>query len=189
MSRRSIFGRRVGMIAHFGFRMRVIAAGSRLPEELERQTGKTFNALRAIWGLDLYTNDPDEIFRQADVVSLHLPARAETRRLVDARRLAVMRPGALLVNTARGAVVDERALYEALASGQLAGAALDVFEHEPYQPIAPEMDLRTLDNVVLTSHTGSNTVEANRAMATAALENVTNFFAGRLERLNRVDVD
>lgn len=181
-------GRRVGMIAHFGFRMRVIAAGVRSSQQLEQQTGKSFNELRATWGLDLYTNDPDEIFRQADVVSLHLPANAETRHLVDARRLDLMKPGALLINTARGAVVDERALYEALLSGRLAGAALDVFEHEPYQPIAPEMDLRTLQNVVLTPHTGSNTVEANRAMAEAALTNVTNFFAGHLERLNRVDL-
>lgn len=182
-------GRRVGMIAHFGFRMRVIAANSRSIEQFERQTGKSFNELRATWGLDFYTNDADDIFRQADVVSLHLPAKPQTRHFVDARRLALMKPGALLVNTARGSVVDERALYDALASGGLGGAALDVFEHEPYQPLSAEKDLRTLENVVLTPHTGSNTTEANRAMAQAALDNVTSFLAGRLERLNRVDVE
>ncbi|MEN6496636.1 MAG: NAD(P)-dependent oxidoreductase [Thermoguttaceae bacterium] len=179
-------GRRVAAIAHFGFRMRVLAVGASVPEQLEHRLGKSLDEIRTTWGLDAYTGEADEVFRQADIVSLHLPAKPDTRHFVDARRMALMKPGAWLINTARGSVVDELALYDALATGRLGGAALDVFQHEPYQPLAPDKDLRTLANVVLTPHTGSNTVEANRAMAQAALENAANFLAGRLERLNRV---
>jgi phosphoglycerate dehydrogenase-like enzyme len=82
--------------------------------------------------------------------------------------------------------VDEVALYEALAGGKLAGAALDVFEHEPYQPVADGMDLRRLPNVVLTPHIGSNTREANRRMGEASLANVESFLAGDHGRLTRV---
>ena len=81
-------------------------------------------------------------------------------------------PRAWLINTARGAVVDEQALYDALSDGRLAGAALDVFEREPYVAANPARDLRTLPNVVLTPHVGSHTSEANRGMASRALENV-----------------
>ena len=93
----------------------------------------------------------------------------------------------MLINTARGAVLDEAALYDALAAGRLAGAALDVFEREPYAPAHPDKDLRQLENVVLTPHIGSNTREANRRMAESALENVRGFFAGKLDQLTRVD--
>jgi len=87
-----------------------------------------------------------------------------------------------------GAVVDEAALYDALSGGRLAGAALDVFEAEPYRPAAAEKDLRTLASVVLTPHVGSNTAEANWRMAQACLENLARFFAGSWEQLSRVDL-
>jgi len=180
-------GRRVATIAHFGFRMRVLAASRSSPAQMEHRLAKSLDEIRTTWGLDAYTTAADDVFRQADIVSLHLPAKPETRHFVDPRRLALMKPGAWLINTARGSVVDERALYDALTVGHLGGAALDVFQHEPYQPLAPDKDLRTLENVVLTPHTGSNTVEANRAMPQAALANVSNFLAGHRERLSRVD--
>lgn len=129
----------------------------------------------------------EELFRKSDIVSVHLPSNPSTRHFINAERLAWLKPGAVLVNTARGAVLDEAALYDALVTGRLAGAALDVFEREPYVPVQPDKDLRTLENVVLTPHIGSNTCEANRRMAAAALENVHNFFSGQLELLKRVN--
>ncbi len=97
---------------------------------------------------------------EADVVTLHCPLTDETRHLIDERALAVMKPGAVLVNTARGAVVDETALVEALRGRVLAGAALDVFEHEPSVPD----EFLDLENVVLTPHIASATREARIAM-------------------------
>jgi phosphoglycerate dehydrogenase-like enzyme len=94
----------------------------------------------------------------------------------------------VLINTARGPLVDESALYDALASGHLAGAGLDVFEREPYEPVAAAKDLRTLPNVVLTPHIGSNTHEANERMAAACVANVWHFVQGDLEELTRVDL-
>jgi lactate dehydrogenase-like 2-hydroxyacid dehydrogenase len=82
--------------------------------------------------------------------------------------------------------LDEDALFDALSSDRLAAAALDVFENEPYVPCAPGKDLRRLDNVLLTPHSGSDTHEANRRMAEACVANLRDFFAGRWERLSRV---
>jgi lactate dehydrogenase-like 2-hydroxyacid dehydrogenase len=107
-------------------------------------------------------------------VSLHCPATPETRHLMNRERLALMRPEAFLVNTARGDVVDEAALVEALESGRLAGAGLDVFEKEPQVTQA----LVTMDNVVLLPHLGSATEETRVAMGMRAFENLRLFFAG-----------
>jgi glyoxylate reductase len=96
----------------------------------------------------------------ADVVSLHCPLTPETRHLIDAAALSAMKPSAILVNTARGAVVDEAALVSALRDGSIAGAALDVFEHEP----AVSQELLALENVVLTPHIASATRDARLAM-------------------------
>lgn len=169
-------GRSVASIAHFGFGMKVIACSRNKPAEPP-----------ARFGVERFTTDAEELFRAADIVSVHLPANANTQRFVNAARLAWLKPGAMLINTARGALLDEEALYDALASGRLAGAALDVFEREPYVPARPDKDLRTLENVVLTPHVGSNTREANRRMAESSLENVRCFLAGKLDRLTRVD--
>ncbi len=102
----------------------------------------------------------DELLTTADVVSLHLPLTAETRHLIDAGALARMKPGAVLVNTSRGPIVDEDALVAALTGGRIAGAALDVFEHEP--EVHP--GLVGLENVVLVPHLGSATHETREAM-------------------------
>ena len=104
-------------------------------------------------------HDIDTVFREADVVSLHVPLTSETSRLADARRLSLMRPGAILINTARGGVVDENALANALASGRIAGAALDVFEREP---LTREAGARFAGlNVLLTPHIAGVTNESN----------------------------
>jgi glyoxylate reductase len=109
----------------------------------------------------------DELLATSDVVSLHCPLSAQTRHLVDAARLRQMKPGAYLVNTTRGPVVDEAALAEALATGVIAGAGLDVFEREP--EVHPA--LIPLDNVVLVPHLGSATIETRTAMGVLAARN------------------
>ncbi len=179
-------GRRVAAIAHFGLGMRVAAADCRPAERLEQEMGVPCSEILARWGLDDYTTDADRVFREADVVSIHLPALPETRQYVNAQRLALVRPSALLINTARGSIVDEAALFDALAAGRIAGAALDVYQQEPYVPADPAKDLRGLANVVLTPHIGSNTQEANRRMALASLANVLHFLAGRDDLLTLV---
>lgn len=178
--------RRVAAIARFGFGMRVLAADVR-PLEVWRQSDETDASTLTRLGLDRYTADVEAVFRDADIVSIHCSANEQTRRFINAQRLAWMKPGAVLVNTARGSIVDEDALYDALAAGALGGAALDVFQNEPYVPASAGKDLRTLENVVLTPHIGSNTREANQRMAQSALKNVLLFFEGRLSEMNRVD--
>jgi glyoxylate reductase len=109
----------------------------------------------------------DELLGAADVVSLHCPLTAQTRHLISAERLAGIKPGAVLVNTARGPVVDETALVAALREGPLGAAALDVYEHEP--EVHP--GLLELENATLVPHLGSATVETRRAMAELAARN------------------
>ncbi|WAL67023.1 D-glycerate dehydrogenase [Amycolatopsis cynarae] len=117
----------------------------------------------------------DELLATADVVSLHCPLTPETRHLIDAAALAAMKPSAYLVNTTRGPVVHEAALADALERGEIAGAALDVFEHEP----EVEPRLLELDNVVLTPHLGSATVETRTEMAVLAARNVAAVLSGQ----------
>jgi D-3-phosphoglycerate dehydrogenase/(S)-sulfolactate dehydrogenase len=111
--------------------------------------------------------DLDTLWREADVVSLHVPLSEQTRHLVRAETLARMKKGAILVNCARGGIVDERALAESLAAGHLGGAALDVFEKEPPPADHP---LFALDNLVCTPHIGASTEEAQSAVAVAIAE-------------------
>lgn len=110
----------------------------------------------------------DELLATSAIVSLHCPLTAETHHLLDARRLALLRRDAYLINTARGPIVDERALADALRERRIAGAALDVYEHEPQV----EPALRELDNAVLLPHLGSATHETRAAMAELAARNV-----------------
>jgi D-3-phosphoglycerate dehydrogenase len=119
--------------------------------------------------------DRETLLREADFLSLHVPLTPETHHLIGARELAMMKPTAFLINTARGKVVDEAALAEALRSNRIAGAGLDVFEHEP--DIHPA--LLTLPNVVLTPHVGTGTSETRLAMAMLAAENLLAVLDGR----------
>ena len=160
-------GRTVAQIASRGFQMRVI--GCRRPGASQADQGAAF---------DMVTSDFGAAVAEADYVSLHIPGSPENRHFVDARRLSHMPDRTWLINTARGAVVDERALFEALAGGRIAGAALDVFEHEPYEPVDRARDVRTLANVILLPHVGSNTTAANRRMAERALGNIVKAEAG-----------
>ena len=144
------------------FGMDVVYAGRRrAPEEVEAELGARFLPL-------------EELLATADVVSLHCPLSAETRHLIDAAALGRMQPSAFLVNTTRGPVVDEAALAEAVRAGTIAGAGLDVFEHEP--EVHPA--LLDLENVVLIPHLGSATVETRTAMGVLAAENVAAVLGG-----------
>jgi glyoxylate reductase len=117
--------------------------------------------------------DLDDVLRTADIVTLHVPLTAETSGLISRERLALLRDGATLVNTARGGVIDETALVDELVSGRIT-AGLDVFAHEPHVPDA----LFGLDNVVLTPHIASATVETRAAMTRVVVDNVLAFARG-----------
>lgn len=118
----------------------------------------------------------EELLREADFVTLHVPLDASTRGMINEERLGMMKPGAFLINTCRGPVVDEQALYRALVNGRIAGAGLDVFENEPpdFRP------LLELDNVVSTPHSAGLSREASYAMAMDTVEKVIAFFAGKV---------
>lgn len=118
--------------------------------------------------------DLETLLRISDFITLHTPLTAETRHLIDIREFSLMKPTAILVNTARGAIINEKALVEALRSRVIAGAALDVFEDEPHITEA----LYGFDNVVLTPHIGTGTIDTRIAMAEEALTNIRNFFNG-----------
>ncbi|WNM23594.1 phosphoglycerate dehydrogenase [Demequina capsici] len=127
-------------------------------------------------GVDTVYRDLDDMLAEADVVSLHLPYLAETHHLFDADRFERMKPGAVLLNTARGALVDEAALVDALTSGHLGGAGLDVFETEPLPESSP---LRTMPNVVLTPHSASQTREALTSIYMMSVDIANDFAAGQ----------
>jgi glyoxylate reductase len=134
-----------------------------------------YTSRRAIQLPDLEPMTLDRLLNTSDVVSLHIPLTPETRHLIDKKALTRMKRSAYLINTARGPVVDEEALAWALQQHLLAGAALDVYEHEP----AIHPDLLLLDNVLLVPHLGSGTTETRTAMADLAAQNVLAVLAGQ----------
>lgn len=179
-------GQRVAKTASLGFGMNVIAVDIRFRDQLETSRGESYEDLARECGLAGYVADADDVLPDADVISVHLAATDATRHYINAEWLSRVKPGAILINSARGSLVDESALFDALQHGPLAAAGIDVFETEPYMPVAPGKDLRMLENVVLSPHTGSNTVEANARMGNACLENIRHFFAGRMHELTTV---
>jgi len=128
-------------------------------------------------------SDIDRLTRESDFLSLHLHLTPETRHIIDARRIALMKPSACIINIARGALVDEAAMYEALLNGRIGGAGLDVFAQEPADPTLP---VYSLPNVVVTPHISGGTDGTARKRAEAAAENVDRITQG-LEPLYRVD--
>ena len=150
--------------AHDGFGMKIAYYGRReaLPDVARELDARFYPELK-------------DLLAASDFISLHIPGGAETANLIDARALAAMKPGAYLINTARGGVIDHPALADALRSGHLAGAGLDVF---PAEPKVPE-ELLGLENVVLLPHLGSATRETRIAMGERALANVVAWAEGR----------
>ena len=124
----------------------------------------------------------DDLLQTADFVSLNLPYTPEVHHLISERELKMMKPDAFLINTARGAHVDEQALIRALREKQIAGAALDVYEHEPN--ISPE--LLELDNVLLVPHVGTGTWEGRKAMCDAMIDNIIAFANNDLDKMTTV---
>ena len=157
-------GRAVAQRAR-GFAMRILYHSRRPRTELEAELGL------------IYTPTLDDLLAQSDFVTLHVPLTPETRHLLGERELALMKPAAILVNTSRGAVVDQGALVQALRQGRLAGAGLDVMEIEPLPGDHP---LALLPNVVLTPHIASASRATRRRMAEMAVANLLAGLAGRL---------
>ena len=146
-----------------GFDMRVIYYSRTRKLELESQLGMEYF-------------EPSDLLSTADFVTLHIPLTLETRHFIGERELRLMKPAAILVNTARGAVVDSQALYTALKEGWISGAALDVTDPEP---ILPDDPLLTLDNLVITPHIGSASIDSRRRTCLLAARNVVAGIEGR----------
>ena len=155
-------GYEVARRAHLGFDMKIVYYDVKQLPELEKDCKATYYAT------------VDEVLKEADVVSIHVPLLPETTHLMNAERLAMMKPSAYLINTSRGPVIDEVALVDALTRKIIRGAGLDVFEHEP--ALAP--GLSALENVVITPHTASATDEARSQMSEIATTNVIAFLRG-----------
>ena len=159
---RGRIGQAVGARAR-GFSMRILYCGPRpMAEADEKRLEATYVPL-------------DRLLAESDFVSLHPQLTPATRHMIGAREIDLMKPSAFLINTSRGAVVDEAALTAALAARRIAGAGLDVFENEPHVAAA----LTGLPNVVLTPHLGSAVVEVRTAMAETVVDNIAALLAGR----------
>jgi glyoxylate reductase len=157
-----LIGKAVARRAH-GFSMRVLYwTPRRKSESEEREAGLTYVPL-------------EELLRESDFVSLHSPLNAQTHHQIGARELRLMKKTAFLINTARGAIVDEAALVRALKTRRIAGAGLDVFEYEP----KVDKHLKSMTNVVLTPHLGSATPEVREEMAKIVVDNILAFLEGR----------
>jgi phosphoglycerate dehydrogenase-like enzyme len=143
--------------------VRVLAAGRTLTEERARAAGAEAVPL-------------EKLLRESDIVSIHCPLNQQTRGMIGAKEFALMKPGAMLINTARGPIVSEAALLDALKSGKLSGAGFDVYDEEPLRMDHP---LRAFDNVVLLSHRGYATVEILTERYQHAMENILSFFDGK----------
>jgi glyoxylate reductase len=157
-----LIGKAVARRAH-GFGMRVLYwTPRRKPESEEREAGLTFVPL-------------DQLLQESDFVSLHQPLNPQTRHQLGARELGLMKKTAFLINTARGAIVDEAALVRALKGKKIAGAGLDVFEHEP----KVHAELKRMKSVVIVPHLGSATVEVREEMANIVVDNILARLEGR----------
>jgi D-3-phosphoglycerate dehydrogenase / 2-oxoglutarate reductase len=130
--------------------------------------------LKLVPELKLEWVDKEEIYRQADLISLHVPMTRHTKNMVRREQLLMMKPDALIINTARGGIINERDLAEVMTSGHLGGAAIDVFEEEPYSgPLAG------IERCILTSHMGSMTVDCRTRMEIEATEEAVRFVTGK----------
>jgi phosphoglycerate dehydrogenase-like enzyme len=170
-------GSRVAQIASFGLQMIVIGHDIR---ELD------VDGMKREYGFSSIVREFDRAVSEADFVTLHMPLMESTKYFINSKRLKMIPQGAWLINTSRGAIVDEKALFIALESGIIAGAALDVFIKEPYQPVDEKHDLRLLNNVVFTPHIGSTTSEASRRMAERCLCNIEFAERGESEKMDLV---
>jgi phosphoglycerate dehydrogenase-like enzyme len=175
---RELQGKRAGLVG-FGTIAREVAKRLRFGLGMEvtawvRSSEDGRREAAATIGAEL-TSDLDRLFAESDFVSLHIPLNGHTRGLINRRHFALMKRDAWLINTARGAIVDQADMVEALRSGLLAGAALDVFDPEPLPADHP---LLSMGNVILTPHVAGTTEESNYLMATTVAQNVLRVLAG-----------
>ena len=179
----SLYGKTLGIIGmgRIGQALarRAVASGMTVIYHNRRPLGD--EAMRLL-GYEASYVSQEELLRTADFVSLNLPYTPEVKHLIGANELRMMKSTAYLINTARGAHVHEEALVQALKTGEIAGAAMDVYEHEPQ--IHPE--LRTLDNVVLSPHTGTGTWEGRIAMCKNVCDNILAWEKQELHKMNIV---
>ena len=179
----SLYGKTLGIIGmgRIGQALarRAIAAGMRIIYHNRRPLGD--EAMRQL-GYETKYVTKEVLLQEADFVSLNLPYTPEVKHIIDGEALRMMKPTAYLINTARGAHVDEAALVEALQTGEIAGAAMDVYEHEP----KIHTDLLKLDNVVLSPHTGTGTWEGRIAMCENVCDNILAWEAGNIQGMNIV---
>ncbi len=161
-------GRKVAKIAKLGFGMKVVGYDIVKGANMEN--------------FDDFYPDFAEAVKNADFITIHIPNIPATQNFINSERLSMMKKGGWLINTARGGVVDEDALFDAVKNNLIGGAALDVFKNEPY---IPQMkDLRTLENVIMTPHIGSSTLEACERMALSSLKNIASADAGKITEMN-----
>ena len=154
-------GQAVARIAKYGFAMKVNA--------YDIQTAKMPEYV------DMLSSDYPAVVHDADYISIHMATLPETAGFYNAEKIKPCKDGVFFINTARGELVADEDLYDALQSGKIAKAALDVFSQEPYHPNSA-IDFRKLDNVILTPHCGSNTLEANNRMAEAVVANILAYY-------------
>jgi glyoxylate reductase len=168
-----VYGKTIGLVGAgrigqatarraLGFGMKILYWGPRRKLEAENEIGMEHVTL-------------ERLLTESDFVSMHPPLNADTRHMISDKQFAMMKPTAFIINTARGAVIDEKALMRALKSKKIAGAGLDVFEHEPKLPPA----LKAMKNVVLTPHLGSAVMEVREKMANIVVDNIEAFIGGR----------
>ena len=199
------FGLMIGLAKHFKMHLREVQAGNWKRQTGTELAGKTIAilgmgrigkevALRAIAfgmtpiGFDLYWDNNfaqahnvrraekvEDVFGEADVISLHLPLTDDTRQLIRAETIAAMKPGMMVINTARGGLVNEADVAEACRSGKLGGYAADVLDKEPPEPGHP---FNAIDNILITPHVGSRTVESVGRQAMRATLNLVNYLNG-----------
>ena len=179
----SLYGKTLGIIGmgRIGQALarRAVASGMRVVYHNRRPLGD--EAIRRL-GYEARYVSKEELLQIADFVSLNLPYTPEVKHIIDGKALRMMKPTAYLINTARGAHVDEQALVKALKEGEIAGAAMDVYEHEPQITT----DLLTLDNVVLSPHTGTGTWEGRIAMCENVCDNILAWEEGNIQRMDIV---
>jgi len=153
---------------HDGFNMKILYNNTKRDERLEQETGAKYRSL-------------NQLLKESDIVSLHVPLLPSTRGMIGAKEFKLMKKTAFIINTARGPVIQEKALTQALMSGEIAGAGLDVYECEPLIDCNPNdrIELRKMNDVVLTPHTASATIEARQAMSRVSAENILAFIKGK----------
>lgn len=179
-------GKQVAGIASRGLGMNVVAFDCLSLADQVSQEGISESAFCEKYGVRKCTADYREFAESIDILSIHMPANDETQGFFNAERLSALGSSPYLINTARGALIDEAALYDALKRGRLKAAALDVFCSEPYVPVSPDKDLRKLPNVILTPHVASNTLEANFRVQQNILQNIEKFLGKRYGEMTRI---